>query len=209
MTQILILMVLMFSWNQILGVKVRLLFYWTCLCLPSWPSMLWDNMIAVCERLPLWLVLLHLLLRLSNWRKLVCYQRAASQNWRSADTIVNTCSLHFSDCSQHGGDLAGWVGTLANVASTQLSVWLSITVSLLHHHETFHESTSVTSSCSSLHTCLSLPVDTSSFLLFFVSTACLSVPVHGVSPAVSSLHKEKRQGISILIPFNFILHLSS
>lgn len=98
MTQILILIVWMFSWNQILGVKVRLLFYWTCLCLPSWPSMLWDNMIAVCERLPLWLVLLHLLLRLSNWRKLVCYQRAASQNWRSADTIVNTCSLHFSDC---------------------------------------------------------------------------------------------------------------
>lgn len=172
------------------------LFYWTCLCLPSWHSMLWDNMIAVCERLPLWLVLQHLLLRLSNWLKLVCYQQAASQSWRSADTLVNTCLLHFSDCSQHGGDLAGWVGTLADMASTQLSVWLSITVSLLHYHETFHESTSVTSFCCSLHTCLSLPVDASSFLLFFMFTACLSAPVNGVSPAVSSLLKEKRQGIS-------------
>lgn len=76
------------------------------------------------------------------------------------------------------------------------AVSMIITVSLLHYHETFHESTSVTSFCCSLHTCLSLPVDASSFLLFFMFTACLSAPVNGVSPAVSSLLKEKRQGIS-------------
>ncbi len=57
--------------------------------------------------------------------------------------LTNTCSLHSSDCSQHGEDLAGWVGVLANEANTQLSVWLlpasqPLSLLSLSFHEAFH-----------------------------------------------------------------------
>lgn len=87
-----------FRWSRLI---VELSLQWTCgvVCVWLGNRPLWDNIISVFERLPLWLCFLHLLQHLSNWLRLVCqcYRQEESQRWISADMLMNTCSLHLSD----------------------------------------------------------------------------------------------------------------
>ncbi len=90
---------------------------------------------------------------------------------RYANELTLAALLSFSNCSQHGWDLAGWV--VANEANTPLSVWLSVCLSV------FVPPLHLSTRCSQSHLILLLPsqlsVNISHFPPFFsalLSTVC-------------------------------------